>query len=230
MSNSLRHIAFVLDGNRRWAYRRNVSTLLGHKSGYELVKTITPLLPKYGIKYVTYYLFSIENWERSVEEVNYLMELFRDFFSANDYVMQHDIRVKAIGNLKKLPPDVLERIEYLENFTQNNTSLTVTVAISYGGRDEIVRAAGKIIRDVMEGKINTDELDEKIFSSYFDTDDLPYPDVFVRTSEKRLSNFLIWQAAYAEIFFVDKLWPDFDEGDLSRIVSEFSQRERRYGK
>jgi undecaprenyl diphosphate synthase len=223
-------MAFVLDGNRRWARRRNITTLLGHKSGYELVKSITPLLPAYGIKYVTYYLFSIENWERSAEEVNYLMGLFRDFFTANDYVMQHGIRIKAIGNLEKLPPDMLEKIRYLEDLTKHNTSLTVAVAISYGGRDEIVRATRKIIRDVMEGKISADKLDEGIFASYLDTADLPYPDVFVRTSEKRISNFLIWQAAYAEIFFIDKLWPDFNEDDLSRIVSEFSQRERRYGK
>jgi undecaprenyl diphosphate synthase len=230
MSEALEHIAFVLDGNRRWARKQNLSTLLGHKSGYELVKTITSLLPKYGIKYVTYYLFSMENWERTAEEVNYLLELFRNFFSASDYVMRHDICIKSIGNLEKLPPDVLERIRYLEDLTRSNTSLTVAVAISYGGRDEIVRAAQKIIRDVMESKINVAELNEQIFASYLDTAGMPYPDAFVRTGEKRLSNFLIWQAAYAEIFFVDKLWPDFDESDLKKIVLEFSQRERRYGK
>ncbi|MDR2723715.1 MAG: di-trans,poly-cis-decaprenylcistransferase [Holosporaceae bacterium] len=230
MSDIPKHIAFILDGNRRWARRQNISAVLGHKKGYELVKTITPLLPKYGIEYVTYYLFSMENWERSMEEVNYLMGLFRDFFSANDYVMQHNIRIKVIGNFEKLPLDVLEKIRFLEDFTQYNTSLTVTMAISYGGRDEIIRAAKKVIWDVMENKISIDKLDEEVFASYLDTAGLPYPDIFVRTSEKRLSNFLIWQAAYSEIFFVDKLWPDFNEDDLKNIISEFSRRERRYGK
>ncbi|MDR0753684.1 MAG: di-trans,poly-cis-decaprenylcistransferase [Holosporaceae bacterium] len=230
MSDALKHIAFVLDGNRRWARKQNLSTLFGHKSGYERVKTITSLLPKYGIKYVTYYLFSMENWERTAEEVNYLLELFRNFFSVDDYVMRHSIRVKALGNLEKLPPDVFEKVKYLEDLTSSNTYLTVAMAISYGGRDEIVRATQKIVRDVMEGRINIVELNERIFASYLDTAGMPYPDAFVRTGEKRLSNFLIWQSAYAEIFFVDKLWPDFDESDLEKIVLEFSQRERRYGK
>ncbi|MDR0581200.1 MAG: di-trans,poly-cis-decaprenylcistransferase [Holosporaceae bacterium] len=230
MSDALKHIAFVLDGNRRWARKQNLSTLQGHKSGYERVKTITSLLPKYGIEYVTYYLFSMENWERTAEEVNYLLGLFRNFFSADDYVMRHGIRIKAIGNLEKLPPDVLERVRYLEDLTSANTSLTVAVAISYGGRDEVVRATQRVIRDVMENKISAVELNEEIFASYLDTASMPYPDAFVRTGEKRISNFLIWQAAYAEIFFVDKLWPDFDESDLKKIVLEFSQRERRYGK
>ncbi|MDR2157849.1 MAG: di-trans,poly-cis-decaprenylcistransferase, partial [Holosporaceae bacterium] len=120
--------------------------------------------------------------------------------------------------------------KYLEDFTKNNTRLTVTAAISYGGRDEIVRAVKKISGDVLENKMRIDQIDEKVFSSYLDTNGTPYPDAFVRTSEKRVSNFLIWQAAYSEIFFIDKLWPDFNEEDLKNIVSEFSQRERRYGK
>ncbi|MDR2645615.1 MAG: di-trans,poly-cis-decaprenylcistransferase [Holosporaceae bacterium] len=230
MSDALKHIAFVLDGNRRWARKQNFSTLLGHRNGYERVKMITSLLPKYGIEYATYYLFSMENWKRTAEEVSYLLELFRNFFSASDYVMRHGIRIKAIGNLEKLPPDVLEKVRHLEDLTSSNTSLTVAVAISYGGRDEIIRAVQKIIRDVMENKISVPELNEKVFASYLDTAGMPYPDAFVRTGEKRLSNFLIWQVAYAEIFFVDKLWPDFDENDLKKVVLEFSQRERRYGK
>jgi undecaprenyl diphosphate synthase len=144
--------------------------------------------------------------------------------------MQHSLRIKTMGHLEKLPPDVLEKIRHLEDLSQRNTSLTVAVAISYGGRDEIIRATKKIVHDIMENEINVDELNEETFASYLDTASLPYPDAIVRTSEKRLSNFLIWQAAYAEIFFVDKLWPDFDEDDLIKIISEFSQRERRYGK
>ncbi|MDR1982868.1 MAG: di-trans,poly-cis-decaprenylcistransferase [Holosporaceae bacterium] len=230
MSHALKHIAFVLDGNRRWACQRGMPILLGHKNGYGLVKNITPLLSKYGIEYVSYYVFSMENWKRSEEEVNYLMEIFRDFFAICDYATEHNIRVKAIGNLEKLPMDLQEQIRYVEDFTKDNTSLTVIAAISYGGRDEIVRAAKKIMQSIIGKKMDLDDLNEETFASYLDTNGLPYPDAFVRTSEKRTSNFLIWQAAYSEIFFIDKLWPDFDEDDLANIVSEFSQRERRYGR
>ncbi|MDR2781167.1 MAG: di-trans,poly-cis-decaprenylcistransferase [Holosporaceae bacterium] len=230
MNSSLRHIAFVLDGNRRWARERGISTLVGHKSGYELVKAITPLLPKYGIKYVTYYMFSIENWNRSEEEVNYLMNIFRDFFSIRGYANKHGIRIKAIGCLNKLPKDILEKIRFLEDSTKDNSSLTAVIAISYGGRDEIVRTSKKIAQDVLDNKVVLDEVDEDVFASYLDTGGLPYPDAIVRTSEKRISNFLIWQTAYSEVFFVDKLWPDFNECDLRDIMREFSQRERRYGK
>ncbi|MDR1334315.1 MAG: di-trans,poly-cis-decaprenylcistransferase [Holosporaceae bacterium] len=230
MNSSLKHIAFVLDGNRRWARKRNIPSLIGHKSGYELVKKITPLLPKYGIEYVTYYMFSMENWNRTEEEVSYLLGLFRDFFSIISYANEHGIRVKTIGCLEKLPGDILEKIRYVEDATKNNSSLTAILAISYGGRDEVVRAAKKIAQDVLAQKIVLDEVDEEMFASYLDTSGIPYPDAFVRTSEKRISNFLIWQAAYAEIFFIDKLWPDFNEDDLSDIVYEFSQRERRYGR
>jgi undecaprenyl diphosphate synthase len=230
MGNSLKHLAFVLDGNRRWARKHNLPAFVGHTKGYEMVKTITPLLPKYGVKYVTYYMFSMENWNRSKDEINYLMNIFRDFFSVSDYADIHGIRIKAIGCLEKLPKDIFEKIKHIEDSTKNNTSMTAVMAISYGGRDEIVRAAKKIATDALENKIDVAEVDEELFASYLDTGDLPYPDAFVRTSEKRISNFLIWQAAYAEILFVDKFWPDFNEDDLRNIVYEFSQRERRYGK
>jgi undecaprenyl diphosphate synthase len=230
MNHSLKHIAFILDGNRRWARSQNIPILLGHKNGYGVIKNITPLFKKYGIKYVSYYVFSMENWQRSEEEVNYLMEIFRDFFSICDYAMEHDICIRIIGNLERLPADLLEQIRYVEDFTKDNASLTVIAAISYGGRDEIVRTTKRIVQNVTEKKMTIDDLDEETFASYLDTKDLPYPDALVRTSEKRISNFLIWQAAYSEIFFIDKLWPDFNENDLANIVTEFSQRERRYGR
>jgi undecaprenyl diphosphate synthase len=143
---------------------------------------------------------------------------------------KHNIRLKAIGGLERLPSDILEKIRHLENVTKNNTSLTVVTAISYGGRDEIVRAAKKMALDAAENKIDLDAANEESFASYLDTAGLSYPDALVRTSEKRVSNFLLWQTAYSEIFFIDKFWPDFNEDDLKSIVSEFSQRERRYGK
>jgi undecaprenyl diphosphate synthase len=208
-----------------------MQTLLGHKRGYEVAKELLPVFSKYGIEYVTYYMFSVENWNRTEEEVGYLMNLFRDFFSSSvDYLNEHNVRVKAIGNLAMLPADILEKIRRLEEATKNNTGLTAVTAISYGGRDEIVRAAKKLAKDAVENKINIDDANEDTFASYLDTAGVPYPDAFIRTSEKRISNFLIWQAAYSEIFFLDKFWPDFNENDLKYIISEFSQRERRYGK
>lgn len=205
--------------------------MLGHRSGYDRVKKITPVLPEYGIRYVTYYTLSIENWKRSEEEISNLMELFREAFSSlEDYAMRHGICVKAIGNLGKLSPDIVKKIDHITNLTRSNDRLTAIVAISYGGRDEIIRAVKKVAHGVLVNEIDIGSLDEEMFASYLDTSGIPYPDVVVRTSEKRLSNFLIWQSAYSEIFFVDKLWPDFDEEDLKNIVSEFSQKERRYGK
>ncbi|MDR1551488.1 MAG: di-trans,poly-cis-decaprenylcistransferase [Holosporaceae bacterium] len=230
MSGSLKHIAFILDGNRRWAKKRGLPSLIGHQNGYERTKEITPLLPKYGIEFVTYYTFSIENWKRSEEEVEYLMNLLRDFCSLKDYAMQHGIRMKVIGDLERLAPDILEKIRKLEDYTKRNTILTAVIAISYGGRDEIVRAVRKIIPDILEKKMNVSELNEETLASYLDTSGIPYPDAVVRTSENRLSNFLMWQMAYSEIFFIDKLWPDFNEEDLQNIIAEFSRRERRYGK
>jgi undecaprenyl diphosphate synthase len=231
MDHSVRHIAFIPDGNRRWARRQGLPPLLGHKKCYELIKTLMPVVADLGIRYMTCYMFSMENWKRSEEEVAYLMEIFRGFFSdLKDYVAKHDIRVAAIGDLERAPADIAEKISYLEDFTKNHQSLTMVAAVSYGGRDEIVRAARRIVRDFADGRAAPDELDEDMFASRLDTAGIPYPDILVRTGEKRLSNFLIWQTAYSEIFFVDKLWPDFNEDDLRDIISEFSRRERRYGK
>jgi undecaprenyl diphosphate synthase len=231
MDHPIKHIAFVPDGNRRWARQRGLSPLLGHKSGYELIKTVTLLLKNYGIRHVTYYMFSTENWQRSEEEVTYLMEIFRNFFSEiADYVREHDVRFMAVGSLEKLPADVADKIGSLEDISRNNRSLTMVAAVSYSGRDEIVRAAARVAADFAGGKIAIADLNEDRFASYLDTAGLPYPDVLVRTGEKRLSNFLLWQTAYSEVFFLDKLWPDFCEDDLRSVVSEFSRRERRYGR
>ncbi|MDR0677536.1 MAG: di-trans,poly-cis-decaprenylcistransferase [Holosporaceae bacterium] len=231
MSESLEHIAFILDGNRRWAKKENVSVSIGHQKGYEKVKEITPFFHEYGIKYVTYYLFSVENWNRSEEEIEALMKMFRDWASsALDYMNQHGIRIIAIGNLELLPRDILIKIRHLEEDTKSNATLIAIVAISYGGRDEIVRAVKKIAMDVVSGKLDIDSVNENKFSSYLDTVGLPYPDMVIRTGEKRISNFLIWQSAYSEMLFIEKLWPDFCKDDLKEIVAEFSRRKRRYGK
>ncbi len=230
MDNSLEHIAFILDGNRRWAKAHGMPALSGHKKGYEAVRKITEVLPKYGIKYVTYYAFSTENWNRSKEEVKGLFGLFREVFDAGEYFARNNFRFVTIGDVTKFPKDIFEKIKYLEDTTANNTALTIIAAINYGGRDEIIRAMKKIARDISDEKCSINDITEERFASYLDTKKLPYPDAVVRTSEQRISNFLIWQLAYSEIFFLDKLWPDFNEDDLKAIVDEFSQRKRRYGK
>lgn len=227
----LKHISFILDGNRRWAKAKGMHTLLGHKVGYELVKDITLLLPKYGIKYATYYMFSTENWNRSEEEVSYLLNLFRDMFvEYKDFMMKHGIRVIVIGDRSKLPKDIYDKISIIEKETVNNTNITIATAVSYGSHNEIKRAVQRIATDAVDKTIDPQDIDEELINSYLDTHEMPHPDAYVRTSEKRLSNFLLWQAAYSEIFFIDKFWPDFGEDDLAAIVAEFSTRKRRYGK
>jgi undecaprenyl diphosphate synthase len=205
--------------------------LSGHSKGYDTAKFIIPLLPKYGVKYATFYTFSTENWRRSTEEVDYLMNIFHDSFcDANGFMMKNNIKVVMIGDLEKLPPNILEKARYIEDLTKNNTLITVMLAVSYGGRDEVIRAIKKLVQDKVEQKIDMEDITEERFASYLDTNGFPYPDAMVRTSEKRISNFLIWQSAYAEMFFLDKLWPDFNEDDLRGIINEFLQRKRRYGK
>lgn len=226
-----KHLAFILDGNRRWAKENKLPPLIGHKRGYERAKSIIDAFIKRDIKYISYFLFSSENWSRTAEEIAYLMNLFRDFFDgAIDYCQKKNVRVISIGNVKKLPSDLFDKIKIIEESTKNNKGLTLIAAISYSGRDEILRASKKIARDFAAGKLNIDECNEDSFSAYLDTAGIPYPDILVRTSEKRISNFLLWQCAYSEIFFVDKYWPDFSEEDLDKILTEFFKRDRRYGK
>ena len=229
-SISLRHLAFIIDGNRRWAVQRGLSQFDGHKRGAMVVREMTLALLRYGVQYVTFFVFSTENWKRSEEEVASLMDIFREMFdSFLDLAKKNQVRFIAIGDLTKLPQDIQEKIKIIHKETENFEKLIVTIAINYGGRDEIIRAAKKFAKDVEEGKRSSDSLVESDFAKYLDTVAVPYPDVLVRTGEKRISNFLLWQIAYSEIFFVDKFWPDFSEEDLGRVISEFSLRKRRYG-
>ena len=231
MTEILQHIGFILDGNRRWAKSKNLPSLIGHKSGYDLVKQITRILPKYGVKYVTYYMFSTENWNRSDEEIKYLMDLFREILATSvDFFNEKGIRIIPIGDLSRLPNDVFDSLQKITEATKNNSELTVCTAISYGGRDEILRAAKKMCNDAVNKNIDFNSFSENDFATYLDTADVPYPDAIVRTSEQRLSNFLTWESAYSEIFFIDKLWPDFNETDVVAIFEEYKQRKRRYGK
>ncbi|MCR4556153.1 MAG: di-trans,poly-cis-decaprenylcistransferase [Alphaproteobacteria bacterium] len=228
----LQHIAFIPDGNRRWARKRGaVSTLVGHRRGFDNVKQLCVSLIKYNVKYATFFCFSTENWNRSKEEVSYLMKLFGSVFDDGDNFLQNNgVKVETVGDLSLLPQDLQNKISQIKERTKNNNKITLICAISYSGRNEIVRAVKKIAQDVLDNKINTDDIDEQKFESYLDLPGIPYPDIVVRTSEQRISNFLLWEAAYSELIFLDKFWPDFTEDDVRLVIDDFSKRKRRYGK
>lgn len=231
-SSLLKHIGFIPDGNRRWARNRGAATtLVGHKIGLDRVKQLCISLIKHKIKYVTLYCFSSENWNRSVEEIAYLMDLFRSLFDDGDnFLHKNGVKIETVGDLTKLPGDLQDKISVLKEKTKDNNKITVICAISYSGRGEIVRATKKIVQDVLNRKINIDDIDEQKFESYLDLPGVPYPDVVVRTSERRISNFLLWEIAYSELIFLDKFWPDLTEKDIQFIIDDFSKRKRRYGK
>lgn len=227
----IRHIAFIPDGNRRWARDHKIRNLLGHRMGFETIRRSYDWLIKRNIEYATFYVFSEENWKRSSAEINYLLNLFR--CAAEEMVKEFPekgIRFRFIGNIESFPPDIQKYLLELTEKTKNNTVLNLIVAIGYSGREEIVRAARKIADDVKNNRIEPEDVSEKKFISYLDTYDIPDPDIIVRTSECRISNFLLWQMSYSEIFFVDKYWPDFNEQDFDNIITGFSHRVRRYGK
>jgi undecaprenyl diphosphate synthase len=224
----IRHIGIILDGNRRWAQKKGLPTLLGHKRGYDKMKAAAEWCAKRGIKILTVYAFSSENWDRSKEEVKYLMDLFREGFKKNvDELSGRGIRIKVIGQKERLPKDLQELIKQAESKTSNNKKLLFNIGISYGGRPDIIQAVKKIVAQ----KIPAARINEKTLARYLWTEGGHDPDVIVRTSgEYRLSNFLTWQSAYSELFFLKKNWPDFSEQDLDRIIKEFNQRQRRFGK
>ncbi|MBR1733874.1 MAG: di-trans,poly-cis-decaprenylcistransferase [Alphaproteobacteria bacterium] len=225
------HLAFILDGNRRWAKENNLPSLIGHKKGYERAKSLVDFFINRNIKYVTYFLFSSENWNRSTDEVSYLMDLFRNFFKDSiSYFQEKNIRLIAIGNLEKLPNDLYKKVKEIEEATKEHNGLTLIAAISYSGRDDIVRATKKIAKKIQNKEMALEDINEDSFALNLDTKGIPYPDILIRTSERRISNFLLWQCAYSELFFVDKYWPDFSENDLDRILDEFLNRNRRYGR
>lgn len=225
------HVAFIPDGNRRWAKRHAVEQVRGYRSGFEVVKNICKWLIDFDIKYATFYVFSMENWNRSSVEIDILFNLFKKVFNELlEIAEKYDIRILCIGDASRLPQDLRTQVQYLVEKTKDNKTLTIVAAFSYSGRDEIIRAAKKMASDIVQQRLDISDVNETIFESYLDTNDIPPPDLIIRTTEKRISNFLLWQSAYAEFFFVNKYWPDFNEMDLKEILNEFSQRERRYGK
>lgn len=225
------HVAIIMDGNGRWAKKRLMPRNFGHKEGAKVVEQICEDAHELGIKYLTVYAFSTENWKRSVEEVTGIMNLLRRYLvDCIERASKNDMRVRVIGDRTALDTDIVEKINELEEKTKQYTGLNFTIALNYGGRDEIRRATVKLVRDVKEGKLSEDEIDENIISSYLDTADMPDPDLMIRTSgEQRLSNYLIWQLAYAEYYYTDVLWPDFTIEDLKAAIRYYNGRERRFG-
>ena len=228
----LQHMAIIMDGNGRWAAKRGLPRSLGHKKGAERVQEIARAAGEMGIKYLTLYAFSTENWQRSAEEVDALMGLLRQYLKSElSELQKNGVRIIFIGERDMLPADISEAMYRLEAETQNNDKMTLCIALSYGSRQEIVGAVRKIAALSKRGDISPEEIDEKMFSDMLYTKGIPDPDLVVRTSgEQRVSNYLLWQLAYAEFYFSDVLWPDFDREELEKIVENFQTRERRYGK
>ena len=226
-----RHIAFIFDVNGRWAKKNGNLRQQGHKAGADNIEVIGDTMIEYGIPYLTVYAFSTENWKRSEEEVSYLMGLMKRYLTKNKKdALRKGIRIRVIGDKSRLSEDLQQLIEEIERDTADMEKLNLTFAINYGGRDEITRAVRKVMADVKNGELDPEDMDEALFSSYLDTNDLPDPDLMIRTSkEERISNFLLWQLAYSEFYFTEKLWPEFTPEDLLEAVKIYAGRERRFG-
>lgn len=221
-----------MDGNGRWAKKRGMPRSVGHKKGAETVKEITRAAGEIGVKYLTLYAFSTENWNRSEEEVATLMDLLREYLKSDlKEIQENGVKIVFIGERQMLDADIVESMRKLEADTANNDKMTLCIALSYGSRQEIVNAARKIAALAKRGDIQPEDVDSKMFSDMLYTKDIPDPDMLIRTSgEQRVSNYLLWQLAYTEFFFTDVLWPDFGREHLEDIIAEFNSRERRYGK
>jgi undecaprenyl diphosphate synthase len=226
-----RHVAIIMDGNGRWARQRNRPRTFGHSEGVEALRRTVEAAGEAGVEYLTVFGFSTENWRRPIEEVNALFDLLRLYVARDlDKLVREGVRVRVIGARDGLQRDIAAIIDDAEARTRHNSKLNLTIAFNYGGQDEIARAARRVAEDVAAGKLNAADIDAKLFETYLDTDDLPPPDVLVRTSgEFRLSNFMLWQSAYAELVFLDVLWPDFGKDALAQAIDVYRRRERRYG-
>lgn len=225
------HVAIIMDGNGRWAKRRGLPRTMGHRAGCETVEQTVRDAADLGIKYLTVYGFSTENWKRSVEEVGALMQLFRFYIKKLLKVAaQENVKVISIGDRSRFDADLIQGLDRLEQETKDNTRMTFILALNYGGRDEIVRAAKKLLRQCEDKRLRAEDVNEEIFSAALDTAGIPDPDLMIRTSgELRLSNYLLWQLAYAEFYVTDCLWPDFNKEELKKAIAQYNTRERRFG-
>ena len=225
------HIAIILDGNGRWAKKRFLPRNVGHAQGAKAVEQICEDAWDLGIKYLTVYAFSTENWKRPEDEVAALMKLLKKYLSnCLERSSKNNMRVRVIGDIGRLSQDLQDQIIELEKKSSVNTGLNFTVALNYGGRDEMIRAMKNMYKEIEKGTCSVDDITEEKFASYLDTKGIPDPDLMIRTSgEQRISNYMLWQMAYAEFYFTDVLWPDFNKKELEKAIAYYAQRDRRYG-
>ncbi len=221
------HVGIIMDGNGRWAKARGLAKSFGHRAGGQALKKLLPHADKLGIKYLTVYAFSTENWRRPQDEVKFLMALLKDYL--RQFIKEspkNDIKIRIIGDVSQLNEDLQKEIKHLTEITAHKTGLNLNIALNYGGRDELLRG----IRKMLESGVSPENINEMTVPDFLDTKGIPDPDLIIRTAgERRLSNFLLWQAAYAEFYFCNKFWPDFTSQDLIDAVEDYSQRERRFG-
>lgn len=225
------HVAIILDGNGRWAKKKGMPRNYGHAQGSKNVERICEDAYRLGVKYLTVYAFSTENWKRPQDEVDALMNLLRNYMkTCLKTAEKNRMKVRVLGDKTALDADIRKRIEELEEATKNNDGLNFQIALNYGSRDEMIRAMRKMCADCKEGKIAIDQIEESLFETYLDTYDIPDPDLMIRTSgEQRLSNYLLWQLAYTEFYFTDVLWPDFTKEELIKAIEYYNGRDRRFG-
>lgn len=231
MNNIPKHIAMIMDGNGRWAKKRNLPRSFGHKAGVETIREIVKSCSKLGVKYLTLYAFSTENWKRPADEVSTLMNLLVEYLKGElEELNNNNVIINYIGDISALP-DICQNELLNSHFkTKNNTGLTLNLALNYGGRDEIIRAIKRISHDISENCIDIEKIDEKLISNYLYTSNMPDPDLLIRTSgELRISNFLLWQIAYSELWFTDVYWPDFKPYHLYKAIIDYQKRDRRFG-
>ena len=224
----LKHIAIIMDGNRRWAKEKFLPSAVGHQKGVETLKETMRTFDEYGIKYLTVYAFSTENWNRKKEEVDFLMGLLAKTLSNElDEMHKENVKIKFLGDLEKLNDSLISVVRNAEEKTKNNTGVNLNIAFNYGARDEIVNACKAIINE----KLTAEDITEEVISSHLYTKDIPDPDLLIRTGgEKRVSNYLLWQLAYSELYVTNAYWPDFDKSELNKAILEFEKRNRRFGK
>ena len=227
-NTNLKHIAIIMDGNRRWAKEKHLPSAMGHQKGVDSLRSTMRLFDKFGIKYLTVYAFSTENWNRKKEEVEFLMGLLaKTLLNELDEMHSENVKIKFLGDISKLGKNLIEIVQNAENKTKNNTGVNLNIAFNYGARDEITNAVKSIVKEGIE----PEDITEETITSHLYTKDIPDPDLLIRTGgEKRISNYLLWQLAYSEIYVTDKHWPDFDEEELAKAIFEFENRNRRFGK
>jgi undecaprenyl diphosphate synthase len=227
-----KHVAIIMDGNGRWAEKHGKARVFGHESGVESVRSVVEGAGEIGVKHLTLYAFSTENWERPKNEVDALMELLvYAIENESKSLMENNVRLTTIGDLSKMPEKVKEKLDGCIRFLKLNTGLNLILALSYSAKWEIITAVKNIVHDSVEGKIKPEMINNELFEKYLNTSEIPDPELLIRTSgEFRISNFLLWQIAYSELFFTEKLWPDFRKEDLFEAIFDFQNRERRFGK